>query len=514
MCCTIFLRTIVLIKNSHLNIKAFFVIPALLLVTLSSLAQDNSESPSVKIADQIYEHILNLELDTADSLVEVALDHDPFDPVLNLLSNYPDFLKLFILEDDEMYRYYEPNKKKRIKSIKKSNKKNPYFRYAQAEIHLQWALARLKFEDYYKSIREIQKANQLLKENLRDHPDFGLNNKALATIQAIVAFVPEDYKGLFEFFTGLKGDPISSLITISNITDKHPDPSKAFFFDSYILKSMIHLHLFNDTETAWFEIERNLGPHKSINLAQFVVAHFARKSNRTDEAINRLVSINQQKDQLDFHYLEFILGLNKLRRLDKDADIHLLKFVNNFSGKNYIKEAYQKLAWHALLFKNDSLLVKSYYQKCLDEGNNFVEEDEAALQEAIVGEPLDKELLKIRLLFDGAYYEKALEKIIDLEKFPTYNNSMELSYRKARILQKLNRSDEALTCYKVLLELPGAKNTWQQCNSALQIAQLYENKGAITKARYYYELCLEISPSHYKKGLHRKAKSGLKRVRD
>jgi hypothetical protein len=47
-----------------------------------------------------------------------------------------------------------------------------------------------------------------------------------------------------------------------------------------------------------------------------------------------------------------MLGMAKLHRLDPDADLYLKSYLRQFKGRNYIKEAYQKLAWSQLVEGN------------------------------------------------------------------------------------------------------------------------------------------------------------------
>ena len=111
---------------------------------------------------------------------------------------------------------------------------------------------------------------------------------------------------------------------------------------------------------------------------------------------------------MDFYLLDFLLGTMKINRLDEDADVYLKRFVNNFKGRHFIKEAYQKLAWHALVIDKDETAYRKYMNLCQSKGNKWADPDKQAYKEAVEGIVPNDALLKGRLLFDGGYYQKAL----------------------------------------------------------------------------------------------------------
>ena len=59
----------------------------------------------------------------------------------------------------------EIKKAERIRKLKENDKDSLYYLYSQAEVHLQWAFARLKFEDYIPAAYEFVKAYYLLEKN-------------------------------------------------------------------------------------------------------------------------------------------------------------------------------------------------------------------------------------------------------------------------------------------------------------------------------------------------------------
>jgi hypothetical protein len=125
-----------------------------------------------------------------------------------------------------------------------------------------------------------------------------------------------------------------------------------------------------------------------------------------------------------------MLGMAKLHRLDPDADLYLKSYLRQFKGRNYIKEAYQKLAWSQLVEGN----VAGYLMNnanIIKYGRAIVDEDKAALREANAGQMPNIDLLKARLLYDGNYYQRSYQ-LLNSKKESDFNSvqeRLEYNYR-------------------------------------------------------------------------------------
>ena len=120
-------------------------------------------------------------------------------------------------------------------------------------------------------------------------------------------------------------------------------------------------------------------------------------------------------------------------------------------------------------------------------------------------------LLKARLLYDGGYYENALNQIIAFEQI----DNVEYWYRLARVKSKLEyKNNEIIAHYQKSYDLGKESTAYYAPMSALQIALIYEKQNELDKAAIYFEKCLLISDFDYERGIHKKAKSGLGRISD
>ena len=469
-------------------------------------------SPGIKKA---YFKINNLKLKEGQKILDSLKKTESGNMMIYHIEDYIDFYKIFINEDYDEFVELEKNKNFRLAKIASGDKRSPYYKFCEAEIKLHWALGRLKFEEYFTALKEIKSAHDLLSDNLKLHPGFAINKKSLSAIHAIVGTFPDTYKNLFSFFSGLSGSIKLGAREAQQAINYTKKKECLFKDEIYTVAAFIALHLENNKDKAWNLISSARLNTVESPLACFVVSNIASKTGRNDQAISILLKKPQSKDRLPFYYLDYMLGKSKLNRLDSDANIHLLRFQENFHGINYIKDAYLKLAWYELIIKNNETRYRKYIELTLKEGKAVVDEDKTAVQEASVPLLPNSNLLKARLLFDGSYYTKAYKYLeINKSKFPTSSSDYpEYNYRMGRILQMLNNNFDALARFNNTIQLSRNNDFYFACSAALQCGIIYENMNDKKNAKKYYSICLDIEPQEYKNSLHQKAKAGLLRIK-
>lgn len=106
------------------------------------------------------------------------------------------------------------------------------------------------------------------------------------------------------------------------------------------------------------------------------------------------------------------------------------------------------------------------------------DEDKAAQKEANQNYVPNANLLKARLLCDGAYYAKALEIIntIQPNKLTRSRDQVEYYYRKARIFDEQNNDTEAIKFYQQTIEKGAAYDYYFAANAALKLGIFLSNK--------------------------------------
>ena len=478
---------------------------------LSGFAGEFHYSPLAKAA---YENVMSLRFDEAYLQIAQLKRVEPDNLVAYHIENYIDFFRIYISEDQAVFNRLKKNKEARLKIIEQGDSTSPYFLFIQADIRLHWALAQLKFEEYLTAFSEVSKAFKLLEKNKEKFPGFMPNLKDLGILHAAIGTIPDNFKWGVKFFSGLEGTIEQGQREIEAVLAYAKSNEFIFTDETHVLYAFLMLHLNNNDSAAWSVLEAgNLEPRKNP-LHTFIMANIAMHVGKNDEAIDLLVNRPKGKRFFDFPYLDFMLGLAKLRRADRDASFYFKKFLARFRGKNFIKEAYQKLAWYELLNGNATAYHK-YMSICLKKGGTIVGEDKNAEKEAVSSIRPDPVLIKARLLFDGAYYQQAYHLIKDKSSsfFSNKAHQLEFVYRKARILHGLKRNDEAIEAYQETIKQGSNEAYFFACNAALQMGLIYEENGQHQKAIKYFEECLKIRPDEYRTGLHHKAKAALERIK-
>ena len=466
---------------------------------------------------QSYTHIINLEFEAANKLLQIEHIEHPDNGILVLHQNYIDFLTILIGEEEEFFSTVKDLKSDRIDLIQAGDDSSPYYLYAQAEVHLQWAFARLKFEEYLTAAYEIQKAYSLLEKNQEQFPDFKLNIKGLGLLHTLVGAIPEKYQWVINL-VGMEGGVELGLSELKSLLKD--EEMEMYRSEVLFLTTFLQLNMTND-EIAYKQLLDDIGSEYSDSyLLNFAAARLSHALGENDLCIKVLEHRPTIQGKLSFHYLDYLLGMSYLYKLEYEkSKVYFTLFLSNFKGNNYIKSAYHKLAWIFFLQGEDN----NYFELVKAKGIASIDEDKVALKEANSAIKNKyhtcSRLLRTRLLYDGGYYDEALLEISSVKILKKYSGFYdEYWYRLARIKSKLNYEDVVvITNYQKSYDLGIADN--QSTNyyapmSALQIGLIYEKQNKFNQAKIYFEKCLSLSDFDYERGIHQKAKVGISRISD
>ena len=460
---------------------------------------------------QSYTCIINLEFEAANKLLEIEQIEYPDNAIPVLYENYIDFLTILIGEEEEFFLTAKDLKSDRIGFIQAGDDSSPYHLYAQAEVHLQWAFARLKFEEYLTAAYEIQKAYSLLEINKEKFPDFKLNFKGLGLLHTLVGAIPEKYQWILNL-VGMEGTVELGLAELKFLLKD--EELEMYHSEILFLTTFLQLNMTND-ETAFKQLLVDIGVDYSDNyLLNFAAARLSHALGENDFCIKVLENRPAAQGKYPFHYLDYLHAMSYLYTLNfEKSEILFNQFLNDFKGNNYIKSAYQKLSWIAFLRQKSDEEI-GYLKKIELEGRAFIDEDKVALKEVVQNHRNSPKLLIARLLYDGGYYKKAQLELTSNKKLLDYVGFFdEYYYRLARIESKLKYLDEQVIAkYQKAFDLGKKSKNYYAPMSALQIGLIYEKQQKLKQAKIYFEKCLSLSNFDYERGIHQKAKVGLVRV--
>jgi tetratricopeptide (TPR) repeat protein len=470
---------------------------------------------------EAYRSILSLHFTEAGKLLNAEKAAHPSNLIPAYLENYIDFFTVFIGEEPSAFEKFRKAQELRSDILKNGNKESPWYRYCLGNMHIQFAICRIKFGEYKSAAIDISSASGYLKENSRLHPDFLLQNSGLGLIHVLSGVIPDNYSWVLRIF-GLEGDVQKGLDEISTVAGYNGsnETDQLFRIESLFYLAFLDATLGKDAKYALqilkkFDDQKIAFPGPTNPLLIFVRASILAKTGKTDEAILNLQEYHAEGQDFPFCYLDYLTGLNKLNRLDPDADLYFIRFLKNFRGRNYIKSCYQKLAWTFLL-KGNVPKYEEFISKALTRGALFIDNDIQANREAKSKEQPNIILLQARLLSDGGYSDRAIHLLLDQSVknvVKTPKDLLEYNYRLGRLYQQSGNHTDALKYFGITIR-DGAGQTWYFAeNAALQSGIIYEQNKDFTNAARCYRQCLAMKNTEYKNSLDQKARLGLKRIK-
>jgi tetratricopeptide (TPR) repeat protein len=504
-------------NGKALSRKHLFLFNALFFLPLFLFSQFDFD----KNCREAYQSILSLHFNEAGKQLNVEKTMHPSNLIPVYLENYIDFLKVFIGEEPSAFEKFRESYEMRSDLLKRGNMDSPYYWYCLGNMRIQFAVCRMKFGEYASAVLDFSRANSDLKENAHLYPDFLLQNAGLGVIHVLAGIIPDNYSWVLRIL-GLEGNVQKGLDEIAQVAEYTGNNETYLMFrtESLFYLAFLEATLGRDPQSA-FQILQNFekkNPSITVStspLLIFIRATILSKAGMTDEAIRNLLDYHPDSEEFPFYYLDYLTGLNKLNRLDPDADLFFIRFLKNFRGQNYVKSGYQKLAWTFLL-KGNIPKYEEYINKAHSRGMLHVDNDIQADREAKSKEQPNVILLKARLLSDGGYTDRAIHVIMDqsVKSFvKTTKDLLEYNYRLGRIYEQSGNPREALKFFRIVIR-DGSDQSWYFAeNAALQSGIIYEQNQDYLSAAKYYRLCLSMKNTEYKNSLDQKARLGLKRIK-
>ncbi len=468
-----------------------------------------------------YSLVLSLKFKEGEKLIKAEKRANPDNNIPYLIENYIYFLTVFIGERESDFDEMEDLHDEVVDRLKEGDKLSPYYRYSLAQANLQWAFVRTKFKEYVSATMEINRAYRLLEDNNEEFPGFLPNKINLGLLHTLIGTIPDKYNWIKKM-VGIEGTVNQGTAEILDVLDASLKSGEYGIYKAECLfyLSFIQLNLSADKKKALDYIDLinadTVNENPATNpLIVYAMSRIYMGNGMNDKAIDLLLSRPHGSEYYPFHYLDYLTGLTKLQRLDKDADVYFKKYIAEFDGINYIKASYQKIAWYELMF-NSPEKYKEYIAKVEDYGYDIIDADKQAEREAEKGEMPNPVLLKARVAFDGGYYEKALIELTGLNRdfLVTTKDSLEFSYRIGRVYDGMEKPMAAIAFYNMTIEKGAGSEYYFAANAALKTGIIYEKQGDKEQAAIYYRKAMNMENKEYKNSIDQKAKAGLNRVEE
>lgn len=459
-----------------------------------------------------YKAILGLRMNEARQLIAREKQLNPANGIVVLLENYIDYFSLLASESKNDYEKLKDREDERISALEENDKNSPFYLFSQAEIYLQWSFLKAKFGDYMSSGSDAKSANSLLKDNSKKFADFLPNKKSLALVNIIFGNIPANFKWIAGMM-GMKGNAQYGVNQLLELKRQLPGSAFSFYDDEVVwflcVTEINVLHSKNSFDKLMGYLD---DMDNNSMLKVYLQGYVSSKTAHNDETIKFLEAAPKSNQYINVPPIYYMLGNALLNRLDKDTPVALGKYVNDYRGTAYIKDAYVKLAYFFLL-QNDSDRYNAYMKLARTKGTAIDAKDKIALREASEPRP-DIDLLKARLYFDGGYYSKAMAQLAnkDVSSLKMRRDKIQYYYYLGRINDKINKNYEAVQNYQKAIAVGKETSYYYAANAALMIGNIYEEIKENQKAANYYHQALDMKSHDYQNDIDNDAKAGLKRV--
>lgn len=442
---------------------------------------------------------------------------NPDNQVIWIIENYIEFLKVMVGEEEKDFNILKNNRDIRLQKLAGNGNDSPWYLYSQSLLYLQSGVARLKFGEYVNAGLDINRAYRLLLENKEKFPDFVMNKAGLGILHSLVGTVPSKYHWAVRSLQFEGTIPEGTNEIKQAYLQVASDPQLSFLLpETAFLLSFVTLNLAADVPVAAnlaekFRTSAFSTVYTESPLMVYMLANIYTKAGENDKTIKLLSDFKSGADMYPFHYLNYMLGVAKLTRLDADACYPLLSFLGNFKGKNYIRSAYLHLAWYYLIYNNVQQF-NTYTERIKLRGNNQVDNDREAFSFAGNNSKPDLTLLRARLLFDGGYYARAKHELDGFKPLDT-RSGIEYTYRLGRIYHNWGKLDEAIPFYNETIKNGEGQPYYFAANAALQLGIIYEQRSDFITSAKYYSKVLKMDFEEYQFSISNKAQAGLNRIK-
>lgn len=494
--------------------KLLVILVLFICIVGHSQAQESDRAGVYEFNDTLktaFKNIFELRFETAGRTLAAERLRNPYNLMPLFMEDYLDFYKVFVSESINQKESLSKARTERLEELETGDEGSPYFLFCQAQVLLHEALLQLKFGFNEEAVPSVKKAYKMLEDNQKLFPKFIENKMTLGVIQILAAAIPSKIK--WGNIKGSAEDGLKNLVEMIEYGEKYPQFE--FNFDLQVTYATMLMYLRNHEDDDWRKINDNILDFKESALANYVISNMYLYIGNTSKTFITLQQRPQNEDQMPFLHLEYLEGLCKVYRLDFTAMDNFKTYLSKYGGVHYIKDTYQKLAWIDLL-KGSGKEYSHYIGRVLVKGTFVTARDQDAHYEAKDGGKPNLSLLKARLLYNGGYYNKALTSIeqCKAKELKSAREKLELPFRTGQLYHKMRRYDEALLKYDEVLDLGNQKPYYYAAKAAIEAAKIWENRGNMSKAKFYYERCLKQNPQHHATVLHQEAEAALDKIKE
>jgi hypothetical protein len=457
-------------------------------------------------------HMAALRLKQANVLIASEISKHPDNIAAHYLLHYSEFFRIMVQQDAQLQESFARVNENALARVATMADTDPRKRFLSASIHLQHAFVKGAFNNYLGAAWDFRTAYQLVEQNEKKFPSYLAHKKELGAITALIGTFPSQYMWIVNA-VGLKGDFNKGLAIIKDYIQKSGNEPLIEKQQAIIIYTLIQLNFGSDKKATWNFTKEHTKEYASNLMLCYVRSYVAGKCGENAIALQTLKQRPIDDSYETIHYLNFLMGTYLVHELDFSAAIWFKRYLSVSKTKSAQKDAYQKLSWISWL-QNDTAKFKIYHDLMLKSSKSIGSENTLTNRDLDMGIYPSRELLKARLLFDGGYFQQALQRLNGLSKsaLPSKFQELEYEYRYGRIYQEMNKPALALEHYKTCIGFANM-NSYLIPNACLNLGLVYEQIHYPNLAITYYEQVLNYRDFDHENSIHQKAKASLDRLK-
>ncbi|OJW79455.1 MAG: hypothetical protein BGO69_11995 [Bacteroidetes bacterium 46-16] len=460
---------------------------------------------------KVYEHFMAMRFAEGNRLLLQEIKTNPYNLMATYLGNYEDCLVLLFNGDKNDYQQRSQHLEERLRLLSQGDEKAPWYRLCKAGINLQWALVNMRMGENLKAATLFRKSYLLLKENHELFPSFEYNNVYLGLEKAALGAIPDEYKWIASMF-GMKGDVKKGVGMLSAFVQHHSTgdllSNEAMAYYCYL-----RFYLLSQREEVWNFINKGAFDTQNNLLNTFIQANLALNYRKADAAMQILKEGQKNAEYKKYAIFDFEAGNALFYKLDPACIGYYQRFLNQYKGRIFVKDAWQKLS--LIYYLQQDKKQASYCRgEAIKQGTTQVDADKQALRACRNETWPDMSLLQARLLTDGGFYKDALGKMSGKTEtdYSNMGDRLEYLFRLGRIYDELGDDQRALDHYTQAIKLGKERPEQFAARSALQMGFIYERKTQNAKAIASYQLALSMHGHDFQSSIDQQAKAGVNRL--
>jgi len=452
--------------------------------------------------------LMDLKIDQAKALVADEIRKNPENYYCYYMDQTCDAFKLIINSGEAGFTAFVTNFNNKRNIMDGKDESSPYYLLCLSEMELQVAVFSVMHGSQISGVNKGIAAYKDLYRNVEKFPQFKPNRKLDGFFNVAIANLPPFVK----WALSVMSVKVDINYGFRMLNDYYQSQKNVNGLNAEAALYIILAAKINKTPEMLYTFTSTLDPVISRTfLHNYLRANIAYWSEKNDEGIRLLRSVDPGNNPLAQVIYNYMMGKMLLRKLDPGAESFFKQYFVYVEKLEYYKEMNYGLALCCLI-KGDLAGYSRYCGIVRTKGLELNERDREALYDASLDYTPDVNLVKAKLLLDGGYLD-AFKKTLaafDAGHVRVAAYDMEYHLLKGRYAALTNNDNLAMAEYRKVIELGANSNYYFASEAAYRLGDICRELGQTALATEYYRKSVKFYRKNYYEYIDDKANKGLK----